>query len=83
MTTIFIWAHRQHRQRARAFLRPARNLTLQALARNDEKAAALHEIGVTPFIGDLDDARSLPPAFEGVDRLWLTYRSARVRRRTA
>jgi uncharacterized protein YbjT (DUF2867 family) len=53
------------------FLRPVRDLTLRALVRSEEKAEALRELGVTPFMGDLDDARSLPPAFDGVDRLWL------------
>jgi uncharacterized protein YbjT (DUF2867 family) len=53
------------------FLTPIPGLRLRALARTEEKAARLREQGVTPFIGDLDDARSLPPAFEGVDRLWL------------
>jgi uncharacterized protein YbjT (DUF2867 family) len=53
------------------FLRRHQNLELRALARNEERAARLREQGVSPFIGDLDDARSLPAAFEGVDRLWL------------
>src|SRR5688572_2252755 len=52
------------------FLRK-QDLELRALARNEERAAHLREQGITPVIGDLDDARSLPPAFEGVDRLWL------------
>ncbi len=52
-------------------LRRDPSLELRALARNEEKAAHLRAQGITPFIGDLDDARSLPPAFEGIDRLWL------------
>jgi uncharacterized protein YbjT (DUF2867 family) len=52
------------------FLRDRPNLELRALARNEDRAARLREQGITPFIGDLDDAKTLPPAFEGVDRLW-------------
>jgi uncharacterized protein YbjT (DUF2867 family) len=53
------------------FLRKLPNVTLRALCRDEERARRLREQGILPFIGDLDDARSLPPAFEGVDRLWL------------
>jgi uncharacterized protein YbjT (DUF2867 family) len=53
------------------FLGSNKSLALRALARSEDRAARLRAQGIVPFIGDLDDARSLPPAFEGVDRLWL------------
>jgi uncharacterized protein YbjT (DUF2867 family) len=46
-------------------------LKLRALVRNPSKAAPLSTAGVEVFTGDLDDSSSLPPAFEGVDDLWL------------
>ncbi|MEO3787430.1 SDR family oxidoreductase [Actinocorallia sp. B10E7] len=44
---------------------------LRALVRDASKADGLREQGVEVFVGDLDDARSLPPTFEGVQDLWL------------
>jgi uncharacterized protein YbjT (DUF2867 family) len=44
---------------------------LRALIRDASKADALRARGVHPFIGNLDDPRSLLPAFEGVHDLWL------------
>ncbi|GAA3588305.1 SDR family oxidoreductase [Nonomuraea rosea] len=42
---------------------------LRALVR--EESTGLRERGAEVVTGDLDDARSLPPAFEGVQDLWL------------
>lgn len=47
------------------------DLRPRALIRDASKAEALHARGVETVIGDLDDPRSLPEAFEGVDDLWL------------
>lgn len=47
------------------------DVDLRALVRDDTKADALRERGVTVFAGDLDDARSLPSAFDGVHDVWL------------
>ncbi|MBN6041071.1 SDR family oxidoreductase [Amycolatopsis sp. 195334CR] len=44
---------------------------LRALVRDESKADGLRERGIEVVAGDLDDARSLPPAFEGVHDLWL------------
>ncbi|MET7299172.1 SDR family oxidoreductase [Embleya sp. NPDC005575] len=44
---------------------------LRALLRDPSKAETLRARGVETFIGDLDDPRSLPPAFEGVHDLWM------------
>ncbi|MFI6453880.1 SDR family oxidoreductase [Streptosporangium amethystogenes] len=44
---------------------------LRALVRDESRARGLRERGAEVFVGDLDDARSLPPAFEGVHDLWL------------
>ncbi|MGC7098427.1 SDR family oxidoreductase [Amycolatopsis lurida] len=44
---------------------------LRALVRDESKADGLRERGVEVVTGDLDDPRSLPPAFEGVRDLWL------------
>lgn len=44
---------------------------LRALVRDASKADGLREQGVEVSVGDLDDARSLPPAFEGVQDVWL------------
>ncbi|MGV9376324.1 NmrA family NAD(P)-binding protein [Nonomuraea sp. NPDC003707] len=44
---------------------------LRALVRDESGAGGLSEQGVEVFVGDLDDARSLPPAFEGVQDVWL------------
>ncbi|MGW4956214.1 SDR family oxidoreductase [Nonomuraea sp. NPDC004186] len=44
---------------------------LRALVRDESGAGRLSEQGAEVFVGDLDDARSLPPAFEGVQDVWL------------
>jgi uncharacterized protein YbjT (DUF2867 family) len=44
---------------------------LRALVRDPGKAGPLRERGAQVSIGDLDDARSLPEAFDGVEDLWL------------
>ncbi|MET7331601.1 SDR family oxidoreductase [Nonomuraea sp. NPDC005650] len=44
---------------------------LRALVRAGSGADGLVERGAEVFVGDLDDARSLPPAFEGVQDVWL------------
>ncbi|MEU4231631.1 SDR family oxidoreductase [Nonomuraea sp. NPDC026600] len=44
---------------------------LRALVREESRADGLRERGAEVVVGDLDDARSLPPAFEGVQDLWL------------
>jgi uncharacterized protein YbjT (DUF2867 family) len=41
------------------------------MVRTETAAAPLRDLGVRAVIGDLDDPRSLPPAFEGVHDLWL------------
>ncbi len=46
-------------------------LRLRALVRDASKAGPLRARGLHAVVGDLDDPRSLPPAFEGVDDLWL------------
>jgi len=43
----------------------------RALIRDESKAERLQEQSAQVFVGDLDDARSLPPAFHGVQDLWL------------
>ncbi|TYB95460.1 SDR family oxidoreductase [Micromonospora sp. WP24] len=47
------------------------DLHLRALIRDEAKAETLRTRGVRVFIGNLNDPRSLPPAFEGVHDLWL------------
>lgn len=47
------------------------DVNLRALVRDESKAAGLRSRGVEVVVGDLDDARSLPPAFEDVQDLWL------------
>ena len=47
------------------------DVDLRALVRDKTKADGLREQSVEVFVGDLDDARSLPPAFEGVQDVWL------------
>lgn len=42
---------------------------IRAMVRDQAKALALRDVEVV--VGDLDDPRSLPPAFEGVQDLWL------------
>ncbi|MEU4538316.1 SDR family oxidoreductase [Streptosporangium sp. NPDC023825] len=44
---------------------------LRALVRDGSAADGPRERGAEVFTGDLGDARSLPPAFEGVRDLWL------------
>jgi uncharacterized protein YbjT (DUF2867 family) len=44
---------------------------IRALIRDEAKAASLRTQGVQVVVGDLDDPGSLPPAFEGVQDLWL------------
>lgn len=44
---------------------------IRALIRDQAKAAPLQDQGVQVVVGDLDDPRSLPPAFKGVQDLWL------------
>lgn len=44
---------------------------LRALIRDESRADALRRRGIHPVLGDLDDPRSLPPAFDGVHDLWL------------
>lgn len=44
---------------------------LRALIRDKSKAESVQAHGAQVFVGDLDDARSLPPAFHGVHDLWL------------
>lgn len=44
---------------------------LRALVHNEADAENLRAQGIEAFVGDLGDPRSLPPAFEGVDDLWL------------
>lgn len=47
------------------------DVNLRALVRDPSKAEGLRERGVEVVAGDLDDPRSLPSAFEGVQDLWL------------
>jgi uncharacterized protein YbjT (DUF2867 family) len=47
------------------------DVRLRALVRDREKAAHLAAAGIELAVGDLDKPRSLPPAFEGVDTVWL------------
>ena len=54
----------------RAVLEDA-DVDVRALVRDPARAAALHDQGVHTAVGDLGDPRSLAPAFEGVDDLWL------------
>ncbi|MEV0419340.1 SDR family oxidoreductase [Streptosporangium canum] len=44
---------------------------LRALVRDESRADGPRGQGAEVFVGDLDDARSLPPAFEGVQDVWL------------
>ncbi|MFF3437375.1 SDR family oxidoreductase [Streptosporangium sp. NPDC002721] len=46
-------------------------VNLRALVRAKSGADGPRELGAEVFVGDLDDARSLPPAFEGVQDVWL------------
>lgn len=47
------------------------SLRLRALVRDASKAEALRRRGIDVHVGDLDDPRSLAPAFEDVHDLWL------------
>lgn len=44
---------------------------LQVLVRSCEKEGAFEARGIKPFIGDFEQPETLPPALEGVDRLFL------------
>jgi uncharacterized protein YbjT (DUF2867 family) len=44
---------------------------LRALVRRGSAVSGLRAQGADVVVGDLDDARSLPPAFEGVQDVWL------------
>lgn len=44
---------------------------IRAMVRDQAKAAPLQDQGVQVVVGDLDEPRSLPPAFKGVQDLWL------------
>jgi uncharacterized protein YbjT (DUF2867 family) len=46
-------------------------VNLRALVRDPSGGAGLRGQGAEVFVGNLDDARSLPPAFEGVRDVWL------------
>ncbi|MER5643700.1 SDR family oxidoreductase [Streptosporangium sp. NPDC002524] len=47
------------------------DVDLRALVREGSGADGPRERGAEVFVGDLDDARSLAPAFEGVQDVWL------------
>ncbi|MFG1807552.1 NAD(P)H-binding protein [Streptomyces sp. NPDC049040] len=47
------------------------DVDLRALVRAESKADGLRERNAAVVVGDLDDTRSLPPAFEGVQDVWL------------
>jgi uncharacterized protein YbjT (DUF2867 family) len=47
------------------------DVRLRALVRSPQKAGPLIASGVDTVVADLDEPESLPPAFEGVDDLWL------------
>ncbi|WP_028934090.1 SDR family oxidoreductase [Pseudonocardia spinosispora] len=47
------------------------DLQLRALVRDGSRADGLRSLGVEVAVGDLDDPRTLPPAFEGVRDVWL------------
>ncbi|MFW5415508.1 NAD(P)H-binding protein [Nocardiopsis sp. CNT-189] len=47
------------------------DVRLRALVRGEKGAEGLRRRGVEAVTGDLGDARSLPPAFEGVQDVWL------------
>jgi len=44
---------------------------IRALAHRESDVDALRERGAEVHVGDLGDPRTLPPAFEGVDDVWL------------
>lgn len=47
------------------------DVNLRALVRDESTADSLCERSAEIVVGDLDDARSLPPAFEGAQDVWL------------
>ncbi len=47
------------------------DVTLRALVRDEARADGPRERNAEVFVGDLDDPKSLPAAFEGVQDLWL------------
>jgi uncharacterized protein YbjT (DUF2867 family) len=47
------------------------DVNLRALVRDKSTVDSAYERRVEAFVGDLDDARSLPAAFEGVQDMWL------------
>jgi uncharacterized protein YbjT (DUF2867 family) len=47
------------------------DLDLRALVRDEWGRAALESRGVASVVGDLGEPETLPPAFEGVDDVWL------------
>lgn len=44
---------------------------VQVFVRGEDKARAFRERGLTAFVGDFDKPETLPPALEGVDKLFL------------
>lgn len=44
---------------------------VRAFVRDEEKAPRLEEMGVEVVIGDLDQPETIPPAVEGVDKIYL------------
>ncbi|MGI5271709.1 SDR family oxidoreductase [Nonomuraea sp. CA-218870] len=46
-------------------------VNLRVLVRDESRAGALREQGAEVFVGDLGDPRSLTPAFDGVQDVWL------------
>ncbi|WP_438497029.1 SDR family oxidoreductase [Paenibacillus sp. IHBB 3054] len=44
---------------------------VHTIVRNSDKAAQLQEQGITAFVGDLSDAGSLTPAYQGVSKVFL------------
>ena len=55
---------------------------IRAMIRDQAKAAPLQDQGVQVVVGDLDDPRSLPPVFKGVQDLWLLVPNGPRARRT-
>jgi uncharacterized protein YbjT (DUF2867 family) len=49
----------------------ARGVTARALVRDETKAHHLRDLGFEPATGDLGDPRTLGPALEGVERVYL------------
>jgi probable blue pigment (indigoidine) exporter len=59
------------------------NVEVRAMVRDPAAATRLQGQGVSAVLGDLDDPRSLAPAFEGVHDLWLLVPTGRAPPRTA